>query len=84
MGNTASPCHIRSNRPLLRKYLKTHGSVENRMRMAKFLQNWVAGLHGVGTWHGAGPRQNQMIALYRDIDLEKKKQMARELAGMGD
>jgi len=68
---------------LLRKYLKTHGSVENRMRMAKFLQNSVAGLHGVGTWHGAGPRQNQMIALYRDIDLEKK-QMARELAGMGD
>lgn len=70
--------------PLLQKYLKTHGSVEDRMRMTKFLQNWVAGLHGVGTWHGAGPRQNQMIALWRDIDLEKKKQMARELAGMED
>ncbi|MCK4580344.1 MAG: aromatic ring hydroxylase, partial [Dehalococcoidia bacterium] len=70
--------------PLLEKYLKTHGSVKNRMRMTKFLQHWVAGLHGVGTWHGAGPRQNQMIALYRDIDFEKKKQMARELAGMDD
>jgi len=69
-------------RPLLEKYLKTHGSTEDRMRMSRFLQNWIAGLHGVGTWHGAGPRQNQMIMLYRDTDLQKKKQMAKELAGL--
>ena len=69
-------------KPLLEKYLKTRCSAEKRMRMTKFLQNWVAGLHGVGTWHGAGPRQNQMIALYRDTDFEAKKRMAKELAGL--
>jgi 4-hydroxybutyryl-CoA dehydratase/vinylacetyl-CoA-Delta-isomerase len=69
-------------RPLVEKYLKTRGSAKDRMRMTRFLQNWVAGLHGVGTWHGAGPRQNQMIMLYRDTDLQEKKRMAQELAGL--
>jgi 4-hydroxybutyryl-CoA dehydratase/vinylacetyl-CoA-Delta-isomerase len=69
-------------KPLIEKYLKTRGSAQDRMRMTRFLQNWIAGLHGVGTWHGAGPRQNQMMMLYRDTDLEKKKQMAKELAGL--
>jgi 4-hydroxybutyryl-CoA dehydratase/vinylacetyl-CoA-Delta-isomerase len=71
-------------KPILEKYLKTRCSTEKRMRMTKFLQNWVAGLHGAGTWHGAGPRQNQMIALYRDTDFEAKKKMAKELAGVKD
>lgn len=71
-------------KPLLEKYLKTYSSAKDRMRMSKFLQNWVAGLHGVGTWHGAGPRQNQMVMLYRGTDFEKKKQMAKELAGIED
>ena len=71
-------------KPLVEKYLKTHASAKDRMRMTRFLQNWIAGLHGVGTWHGAGPRQNQMIMLYRDTDLEKKKQMAKVLAGLKD
>lgn len=70
--------------PLIEKYLKTHSSARNRMRITRFLQHWVAGLHGVGTWHGAGPRQNQMIALYRSTDFEKKKQLAKELAGLQD
>ncbi|RZN68395.1 MAG: aromatic ring hydroxylase [Candidatus Methanolliviera hydrocarbonicum] len=70
--------------PLVEKYLKVRVSAKDRMRMTKFLQNWVAGLHGVGTWHGAGPRQNQMIMLYRDTDFEAKKQMAKELAGLKD
>jgi len=50
--------------------------------MTRFLQNWAAGLHGVGTWHGADPRQNQMIMLHRDTDLESKKEMAKELPGL--
>lgn len=70
--------------PLIEKYLKTHSSARNRMRITRFLQHWVAGLHGVGTWHGAGPRQNQMVALYRSTDFEKKKQLAKELAGLQD
>ncbi len=64
------------------KYLKSAGSAKERMRMVKFLQNWVAGLHGVGTAQGAGPSQNEMLVLYRITDLEEKKKMALELANM--
>ena len=64
------------------KYLKSAASAKKRMRMVKFLQNWVAGLHGVGTYQGAGPSQNQILTLYRITDLEEKKKMAEELANM--
>jgi aromatic ring hydroxylase len=60
-------------KPLVEKYLKTYGSAKDRMCMTRFLQNLAAGLPGVGTWHGADPRQNQLIMLYRDTDLETKK-----------
>jgi 4-hydroxybutyryl-CoA dehydratase/vinylacetyl-CoA-Delta-isomerase len=62
------------------KFLKSSASAKKRMRIVKFLQNWVAGLHGVGTYQGAGPSQNQMLVLYRITDLEEKKKMADELA----
>ena len=62
------------------KYLKAAVPAEKRMRMMKFLQNWVAGTHGVGTYQGSGPSQNQMLALYRTADLEGKKKMAEEVA----
>jgi len=62
------------------KFLKSSASAKKRMRMVKFLQNWVAGLHGVGTYQGAGPSQNQMLVLYRITDLEEKKKMADEVA----
>jgi len=66
------------------KYLGAAAPAEKRMRMVKFLQNWVAGLHGVGTYQGSGPSQNQMMVLYRIADLETKKRMAEELAnGLG-
>jgi 4-hydroxybutyryl-CoA dehydratase/vinylacetyl-CoA-Delta-isomerase len=32
------------------KYLKAAAPADKRMRIMKFLQNWVAGLHGVGQW----------------------------------
>jgi len=62
------------------KYLGSAAPAKKRMRIVKFLQNWVAGLHGVGTYQGAGPSQNQMLILYRITDLEEKKRMAEELA----
>ena len=62
------------------KYLKAAVPAEKRMRMMKFLQNWVAGTHGVGTYQGSGPSQNQRVALYRMTDLEEKKKMAEEVA----
>ena len=64
----------------VRKYLKGAAPAEKRMRISKFLQNWVAGLHGVGTYQGSGPTQNQAMVLYRIEDLEEKKRMAEDLA----
>lgn len=62
------------------KYLSAAAPADKRMRIARALQNWVAGLHGVGTYQGSGPNQSQYVALYRIADLEAKKQMALDLA----
>jgi len=66
----------------IKKYLKAAVPAEKRMRMTKFVQNWVAGPHGVGTWHGAGSPQAQRLEIYRTVNLEEKKQMAKRLAGI--
>ena len=62
------------------KYLKAAAPADQRMRIARFLQNWVAGLHGVGTHQGSGPSQSQVVSIYRVADLEAKKKMALDLA----
>jgi len=67
-----------------KKYLKAASSAEKRLRIAKFLQHWVAGLHGASTWHGSGSTQAQMITLYRITDFEEKKRLAKDLAGIKD
>lgn len=69
-------------RPYLEKYLAAAAPAEKRLRISKVLQNWTAGLHGPGTWHGAGSPQAQKIALYRSANLEEKKDIAREIAGI--
>ena len=51
---------------------------ENVMKVHKLLQNWTAGLHGVGTWHGAGPVMAQKIMLQRVIDYEHEKDLVKE------
>ena len=50
---------------------------ENIMKVHKLLQNWTAGLHGVGTWHGAGPVMAQNIMLQRVIDYEHEKDIVK-------
>ncbi|MBC7324963.1 MAG: aromatic ring hydroxylase, partial [Moorella sp. (in: Bacteria)] len=40
--------------PYVRKFMCASAPAELRLRVAKFVQNWCAGLHGAGTWHGAG------------------------------
>jgi len=50
---------------------------ENILKVTKLLQNWTAGLHGVGTWHGAGPVQTQKIMLQRAISYEREKDLVR-------
>lgn len=50
---------------------------ENIMKVHKLLQNWTAGQHGVGTWHGAGPVMAQKIMLQRIIGYEHEKELVR-------
>ncbi len=69
-------------RTYVEKYLRAAGPAEKRMRITKVLQNWTAGLHGPGTWHGAGSPQAQKISLYRSANLEEKKKIALEIAEM--
>jgi 4-hydroxybutyryl-CoA dehydratase/vinylacetyl-CoA-Delta-isomerase len=64
------------------KYLRAASPAESRMRMTRFIQNWTAGLHGVGTWHGAGSPQAQWIAMSRLVDMEEKKKMAKTIVGL--
>ena len=52
------------------------------MKVAKFLQHWAAGLHGAGTWHGAGAPQTQRFMFTVLTDFEAKKKMAKKLMGM--
>jgi len=51
---------------------------ENIMKVHKLLQHWAAGLHGVGTWHGAGPIMAQKIMLQRAVDFEHEKQLVKD------
>lgn len=66
----------------VKKFMKTSGPVEARLRMAKFIQNWCAGLHGAGTWHGAGSPMAQKMALYTLTNFDEKKKLAKNLAGL--
>jgi 4-hydroxybutyryl-CoA dehydratase / vinylacetyl-CoA-Delta-isomerase len=71
-------------RPYIEKYLAAAAPAEKRLRISKVLQNWTAGLHGPGTWHGAGSPQAQKIALYRSANLNEKKDIAKKIAGLED
>lgn len=52
------------------------------MKVTKLIQNWTAGLHGVGTWHGAGPVFAQKIMLSRLTDFDHDKQIVRQVLGL--
>ena len=57
---------------------------ENIIKVTKLLQNWTAGLHGVGTWHGAGPVMAQKIMLQRVIDYEHDKWLVKKTLNIKD
>jgi len=71
------------NNPEVKDYINqfySFGSdepTENILKVHKHLQNWTAGLHGVGTWHGAGPIQAQKIMLQRVIDYDHEKDLVK-------
>ena len=68
--------------PVLQKVFGAAAPAEKRLKVAKFLQHWAAGLHGVGTWHGAGAPQTQRFMFTVLTDFDKKKKMAKKLMGM--
>jgi 4-hydroxybutyryl-CoA dehydratase/vinylacetyl-CoA-Delta-isomerase len=74
--------------PLLRKFLKGRPGVatEARVRMLRLIENMTMGRNAVGylteSMHGAGSPQAQRIQIERGLDLEAKKKLARDLAGI--
>ncbi len=68
----------------VKKYVKAVGPAEKRLRITKFLQNWVCGLHGAATWIGGGVPNTALLRVYSLTDLEEKKKLAAKLAGIKD
>jgi 4-hydroxybutyryl-CoA dehydratase/vinylacetyl-CoA-Delta-isomerase len=75
--------------PLIKKYLKGRDdiSTEDRMRILRLIENMTMGRNAVGylteSMHGAGSPQAQRIQIARQMQLDIKKQLAQNLAGIG-
>ncbi len=73
---------------LLEKYLKGRADVptENRVRILRLIENMTLGRNAVGylteSMHGAGSPQAQRIQIARQMQIEFKKTLAKELAGI--
>lgn len=67
---------------LLLKYLKGRSDIatEDRMRMFKFLNGFVASPHAAQAWIGGGAPYHLRKVLYEGTDLEEKKKLARSIA----
>ncbi len=57
---------------------------EHIMKVTKLLQNWTAGLHGVATWHGAGPPMAQRITIQRIVNFDHEKALVKEALNILD
>ena len=72
------------------KYLRGVADVptEHRIRMLRLIENMTFGTSGIvfrtESMHGAGSPQSQKIMILRLTDLDFKKRLARELAGIDD
>ncbi len=76
--------------PYLEKYLKGVSSVptENRIRLLRFIENMCLGCGAVcyltESMHGAGSPQAQRIMMSRMLDIEARKKMVKQIAGIND
>ncbi len=76
--------------PILRKYFKGRDNVpvEHRARMLRLIENMTLGRNAVGylteSMHGAGSPQAQRIQIFRGMEVEHKKGLAKNLAGIVD
>ena len=68
--------------PMLKKAFSSVAPADKRLKVAKFLQHWAAGLHGAGTWHGAGAPQTQRFMISVLTNFDAKKKMAKKIMGM--
>jgi len=74
--------------PLVERLLagRADVSTEARMRIIRLIENLTLGRNAVGylteSLHGAGSPQAQRIQIHRGMDIEAKKALARELAGI--
>jgi 4-hydroxybutyryl-CoA dehydratase/vinylacetyl-CoA-Delta-isomerase len=74
--------------PLLEKYLKGRKGVstENRVRILRLIENMTLGRNAVGylteSMHGAGSPQAQRIQIARQMQLEYKKRLAKNIANV--
>jgi len=68
------------------KYLKGQATVptENRLRMMRLIENMAFGAGMVESLHGAGSPQAQRITIFRQANLEAKKNLSKHLAGIKD
>lgn len=72
----------------LRKYLKGRKEIptEDRMRILRLIENMTLGRNAVGylteSMHGAGSPQAQRIQIGRQMQLDFKKALAKNLAGV--
>jgi 4-hydroxybutyryl-CoA dehydratase/vinylacetyl-CoA-Delta-isomerase len=76
--------------PLLEKYLRGRKGVstENRVRILRLIENMTLGRNAVGylteSMHGAGSPQAQRIQIARQMQLEYKKKLAKNLANVAE
>jgi len=76
--------------PLLNKYLATKKgvTVENRRRILRLIENLTMGRNAIGflseSMHGAGSPQAQRVLIQRLMNVEMKKKLAKNLAGIKD
>ncbi len=70
------------------KYLKGDKEIptESRLRMLRLIENISMGLGAIGyqieSMHGAGSPQAQRIMIEREVNIERKKKLAKFLAGI--
>jgi 4-hydroxybutyryl-CoA dehydratase/vinylacetyl-CoA-Delta-isomerase len=75
--------------PLIRKFLQATDGVDaaDRMRVLRLIENMTIGRNAVGylteSLHGAGSPQAQRIQIARSMELDRKKELALSLAGVG-
>ena len=74
--------------PVIDKYLKGVNAVstEDRLRILRLIENLSLGTAAVGyrteSMHGAGSPQAQRIMIARQGNIQGKKQLAKDIAGI--